>query len=167
MSVSASAAVVASAAAHLVLTAAAAFPSMYSAHSSSASCCRTFFRSILLLVLLEWVASIDPSQVEDVIEDRHWLSFRLRRSTPSPSRPGRPCCTWCCYSSYITDSFCLCPTKGAHTCVHNAQDTDILLPRLSLVHSQSGITSALNSSVRCFTEEELPFLFARGANQAI
>uniref|UniRef100_A0A671WQG5 Uncharacterized protein n=1 Tax=Sparus aurata TaxID=8175 RepID=A0A671WQG5_SPAAU len=32
--------------------------------------------------------------------------------------------------------FCLRPTKAAHTCVHGAQDADIL-PRLSLVHSQS------------------------------
>ena len=49
------------------------------------------------------------------------------------------------------------PTKGAHTCA-GAQDADIL-PRLSLVHSQSRITSALNSSARCFTEGELPFMF--------
>ena len=32
--------------------------------------------------------------------------------------------------------FCIRPIKGAHTCVHGAQDADIL-PRLSLVHSQS------------------------------
>ena len=73
VSVSAAAAMVASAAAHLVPTVA-AFPSMYSALSSSASCCRTFLRVLLLLVLLQKDAGTDPSQVEDVIEVRHWLS---------------------------------------------------------------------------------------------
>ena len=41
--------------------------------------------------------------------------------------------------------FCLRLTKGAHTCVHGAQDADIL-PRLSLVHSQSRITT-----LQCWT----------------
>ena len=52
--------------------------------------------------------------------------------------------------------FCLRPTKGAHTCVHGAQDADIL-PRLSLLHIQNHITSAPNSFARCFTEEKSCF----------
>ena len=95
---SAGAAVVASAAAHLVPTATAPFPSMYSALSSSASCCRTFLRALLLLVLLEWDAGIDPSQGKDVKE-----SFHLWQSTPSPSGPGRPrfTCYCCCTSQTL------------------------------------------------------------------
>ena len=131
MSVSAAASVVASAAAHLVPTAAAPFPSMYSAFSSSASCCRTFLRALLLLVLLQWDAGIDPNQVEYVIEDHHWLSYAF--DGVRPCHLVRDVLTllgvvvvhhrlWCC----------LLPTKGAHTCVHTAQDAFYILCNLYL-----------------------------------
>ena len=48
--------------------------------------------------------------------------------------------------------FCLHPTKGAHTCVHGAQDADIL-PRLS---PESHHHAVLNSSACCFTEGGAP-----------
>ena len=66
--------------------------------------------------------------------------------------------------------FCHCPSKGAHTCVHSAQDADIL-SRLSLVHGQSRITTLQHLCVEqlhlLHGGGELPFLFAHGANQAI
>ena len=129
-------------------------PSMYSALSSSASCCRNVLRAILLLVhswfwCTPWIqCGHNPSQVEDVIEDRHWTSSQ---------------------------------TADIHT--------DIL-PRLSLVHSQSYyhtsaptcLTAPPAVSQRntfpflsCFCSilphwdefSKLLFLFAHGANQAI
>ena len=161
------AAVVASAAAHLVPIAAVAFPSMYSALSSSASCSRTFLQAHLLLVLLEKDVGIDPSQVDDVIEDRHWSSSHTAFDGVCPRHLVRD--AHAVLGVVVVHHklwLCLHPTKGTHTCVHGAQDADIL-PRLSLLHSQSRITSAPNSSARCFTEGELLKLFANGANQAV
>ena len=53
------------------------FPPMYPALSSPASCCRYYLHALLLLVhSFEQDVGIDPSQVEDVIEDHHWPSSR-------------------------------------------------------------------------------------------
>ena len=119
-----------------MLPAAVTIPSMYSALSSSGlSCCWCSLNMMWALI---------PAEEKDVKGDRHWPSSAPPVMEYSlASGPGCPRRTWC-YCCTSQTLVCLRPTKGAHSCVHGAQDADIL-PLLSLPHSQSRI----NSSSRC------------------